>query len=53
MKVFRFIALLAFLVLPCALFMTGQNVHAAEAKKANSIDELAKMYDSSSCKDCH
>jgi hypothetical protein len=24
-----------------------------EAKKAKTIDELAKMYDSSSCKDCH
>ncbi len=26
---------------------------AADAKKAKSIDELAKMYDSSSCKQCH
>jgi hypothetical protein len=53
MKVFRFIAVLAFLMLPCAVFLTGQNVLAAEVKKANSIDELAKMYDSSGCKDCH
>lgn len=53
MKVFRFIALLAFFVLSCTFLMTGENVHAAEVKKANSIDELAKMYDSSSCKDCH
>lgn len=28
-------------------------VGAEEAVKANSIDELAKMYDSSSCKECH
>ncbi len=53
MKVFRFIAVLAFLMLPCMVFLTGQNSHAAEAKKANSIDELAKMYDSTGCKDCH
>lgn len=30
-----------------------QTAGAAEAKKAKSIDELAKMYDSSGCKQCH
>ncbi len=53
MKVCRVIALLAFLALPCTVILIGQDVHAAEAKKATSIDELAKMYDSTGCKDCH
>ncbi len=53
MKSFRFITLLAFLALTCMVFLTGQNTHAKEAKKATSIDELAKMYDSTGCKDCH
>jgi cytochrome c554/c'-like protein len=35
------------------LAVAGSSVHAAEAKKAQSIDELAKMYDSSGCKTCH
>ena len=52
MKVTRSIAVLAFLVLPIAAF-TLPNAHAAEMKKAASIDELAKMYDSSGCKTCH
>jgi hypothetical protein len=34
------------------LFPTGK-VLAAETKKAATIDELAKMYDSSGCKQCH
>ncbi len=53
MKVFRVIAVLVFLALPCTVLLTGQNTHAAEAKKATSIDELAKMYDSTGCKECH
>ncbi len=53
MKGFRFIAILAFLALSCAVLFTGMNAQAAEAKKANSIDELAKMYDSTGCKSCH
>src|ERR1700690_3514431 len=53
MKGFRLIAVLAFLALSCIVFLTDHNAHAAEAKKANSIDELAKMYDSSGCKECH
>jgi hypothetical protein len=37
------------------LFLTAPpgQATAAEVKKAKSIDELAKMYDSSSCKQCH
>jgi hypothetical protein len=53
MKVFRFIAVLALLALPCTFLLTGQNARAADAKKATSIDELAKMYDSTGCKECH
>jgi hypothetical protein len=53
MKSFKAFALLAFLALPCLLFFTDQNAHAADVKKATSIDELAKMYDSTGCKECH
>lgn len=53
MKVIRSIALLAFLVLPAAVLLSYQNASAAETKKATSIDELAKMYDSTGCKECH
>jgi cytochrome c553 len=52
MKVSRSIAVLAFLVLPAALCIS-HFAQAAELKKAASIDELAKMYDSTGCKDCH
>ena len=52
MKAIRFIVVLAFLALPCFL-INSMNAQAAEAKKATSIDELAKMYDSSGCKTCH
>ncbi|OQX15257.1 MAG: hypothetical protein BWK76_13385 [Desulfobulbaceae bacterium A2] len=37
-----------FLALPMVALAAG-----APAKKANSIDELAQMYDVSSCKECH
>jgi hypothetical protein len=53
MKVLRFIAVATLFALP---FVTGAlhaNAGAAETKKAASIDELAKMYDSTECKQCH
>ena len=53
MKFLRSIAVFAFLVLPAASLTTSQFAYAAEPKKATSIDELAKMYDSTGCKDCH
>jgi hypothetical protein len=53
MKIFRSIEVLAFSAATCALLMTGMNAQAAEAKKATTIDELAKMYDSTGCKQCH
>ncbi len=52
MKVFRSIAIAAFFVLPLTAF-APTDAYAAETKKATSIDELAKMYDSSGCKECH
>src|SRR5512143_446901 len=52
MRVLRSIAVFVFLVLPTAAFSYG-NAYAAEMKKAASIDELAKMYDSTGCKTCH
>jgi hypothetical protein len=42
----------AVLALAALMLSPGQSP-AAEAKKAKSIDELAKMYDSSGCKQCH
>ncbi len=51
MKVVRSMAVLALLVLPLAVF--APPVAHAEGKKAATIDELAKMYDSSGCKNCH
>ncbi|HSQ77478.1 MAG TPA: multiheme c-type cytochrome, partial [Nitrospirota bacterium] len=45
-------AILAFLALPLATLLQP-DARAAEIKKAASIDELAKMYDSSGCKECH
>jgi hypothetical protein len=52
MKLCRSIAVFAALVLPL-LMLSPHRVTAAEAKKAKSIDELAKMYDSSGCRQCH
>jgi Zn-finger protein len=40
-------------VLALPLLMGVPLTAAAEEKKAKSIDELAKMYDSSGCKQCH
>jgi mono/diheme cytochrome c family protein len=45
MKSMRLLLALLFVALPLA--------SAAAAEKAKSIDELSKMYDSSSCKGCH
>ena len=45
-------ALLSSLCLAFASFPSG-DVSGAETKKATTIDELAGMYDSSSCKKCH
>jgi hypothetical protein len=53
MKVLRFIAVTALLALPLLTGTLRQDAGAAEAKKATSIDELAKMYDSTECKQCH
>ena len=52
MRYLRFLAVCSVLVLPLLLFGAEQSATAA-AKKAKSIDELAKMYDSSGCKKCH
>jgi len=49
----KFIALSALLALPLLTGTLGRDAGAAEAKKATSIDELAKMYDSTGCKECH
>jgi hypothetical protein len=51
MKAFKLIAVLVFSVL-LAVPAVGR-IADAQDKKAKSIDELAKMYDSSSCKQCH
>ena len=52
MRIIRTTAVLAFLTLPFLLpAMTP--AAPAEAQKAKSIDELAKMYDSTGCKECH
>ena len=51
MKKYWTMAILAILVL---LIAYAQNsADAAELKKAKTIDELAKMYDSTGCKQCH
>jgi hypothetical protein len=52
MRAFRSGAVFAALAL---LFLTAPpgQATAAEKKKAKSIDELAKMYDSGGCKQCH
>jgi cytochrome c-type biogenesis protein CcmH/NrfF len=46
----RFVKAVAVLFL-ATLLLTG--VTAAQEKKATTVDELAKMYDVSSCKQCH
>jgi len=43
----------AFLALLAVVFVAVTNTQAAEPKKAATIDELAKMYDSTECKACH
>jgi antitoxin component of MazEF toxin-antitoxin module len=48
MKLLHAVAALALLALPL-----GPQSLAAEQKKAKTIDELAAMYDTSSCKQCH
>ena len=53
MKVIRSISVFAFFVTLCAVLSNGMIAQAAETKKATSIDELAKMYDSTGCKTCH
>jgi hypothetical protein len=45
--------LCALFVLPLLTVTFGRDAGAAETKKAASIDELAKMYDSTGCKGCH
>lgn len=45
MRAVKLVLIMLFIALPLTAF--------AAEKKANSIDELAKMYDSSSCKTCH
>ena len=52
MRYLRSVAVCAVLVLPLLLLIHGQ-ASAAKAAKAKTIDELAKMYDSSGCKQCH
>jgi len=51
MKKLWTMAIFAFLVLLTAY--AQNNAYAAELKKAKTIDELAKMYDSTGCKQCH
>jgi hypothetical protein len=48
MKCFKLL-IVGLLVLVPAMVLGAQG----DVKKAKTIDELAKMYDSSSCKDCH
>lgn len=52
MNVLRSMAVLIFFVLPVAAF-SQSDAYAAEMKKATTIDELAKRYDSTGCKQCH
>lgn len=48
-KILKFALLILFVVLPLTLYGKTQE----KPKKAKTIAELVKMYDSSSCKDCH
>jgi len=52
MKLIRNSGVLALVVLTLAAILQS-GVYAAEMKKATSIDELARMYDSTGCKSCH
>ncbi len=52
MSFLRTVAVSAVLALPLLMGVPHQAV-AAEEKKAKSIEELAKKYDSSGCKQCH
>ena len=52
MKLVKTLLCMAVFALPF-LSLASMQVHAAEGKKAKTIDELAKMYDSSGCKQCH
>ncbi len=53
MKFLKTAARFALLALPLLLCMSYTKADAADAKKAKTIDELAAMYDSSTCKQCH
>jgi len=53
MKILKSVAVSALLALPILAYSLCQDGSAAEPKKATSIDELAKMYDSTGCKQCH
>jgi len=50
MKILSLLSLLCLLMLPSGI-MAAEG--AQESQKAKSIDELARMYDSTSCKTCH
>ncbi len=52
MKIIRSMAVLALLVLPLAA-IAPPDARGAEGKKPATIDELARRYDSSGCKNCH
>lgn len=49
MQLLRFIFILLFILLPLTLFAMQKD----SKNRAKTIDELAKMYDSSTCKMCH
>jgi len=53
MKFFRRFDMLVLFVLFIATLAPPGALAAVETKKAASIDELAKRYDSTGCKDCH
>jgi cytochrome c553 len=48
MQLSRLFLILTFLAVPLTAFSAGP-----EVKKAKTVDELAAMYDVSSCKQCH
>ena len=49
MKTLKLMLILLFVILPLTLYAKSQE----KPKKAKTIAELVKMYDSTSCKDCH
>ncbi len=49
MKTLKLLLILLFIILPLTLYAKSQE----KPKKAKTIAELVKMYDSTSCKDCH